>query len=849
MAAAFDDTLQQVRARLVVALGRTPPGIPDLDTLLGSLRRDHEALVAELHRVQDEQEAVVQDRTATLTRRSHLLEAVRAITSEIAGELHLSEVLGLITRRAVTLLGGMAGDVYLWHDDTEELVPAAWVNEGDYMRDVRVRLGEHLAGRVAAQRQGIIVNDYQTRPEANPVLRAEGKVAAAVMEPLLYRDRLVGVITVDRDAAGGPFTPEDQRALQLLAGHAAIAIENARLYGAAQRELAERARAEETLQRYHLVAEQARDIILFVRRRDGQILEANRTAVDRYGYAHSELLQRTIQDLRAPATRPLTDAQLAQADSEAGILFETVHSRKDGTLFPVEVSSRGATLAGERVLLSLVRDVTDRQRAEAAVRLSEEKFTKAFAANPAAMSLTRVADGRILEVNDSCLTLLGYRREELIGRSTLELRIWRDPEARSRYVEQLRHHGQLRHAEVQLAQKSGEPIDVLLSTELITIGGDEVMLATFLDISARKQAEAAVQSVARFPDENPDPVLRVTRDGTLVYANRASDSLLRYWDCHVGQRLPPDWCARVAAAYSGGVVREVEVTCADGRVYACMLTPILNAEYLNIYTRDITARTQAEEALRQLNATLEQRVEERTVALSDALGQIAAQSEQLRTLASELTVTEQRERWRLAELLHEELQQQLVAAKYRVDLIARSSGPEVQAGCRDLAALIGRAVEYTRSLSQDLCPPILQMSGIVRAIESLAQSMKEQYGLEVTLQVSGGGALDIEEDLRVLLYQAVRETLFNCVKHARVAAATVEVEGGHGRASVVVSDRGVGFDAAQALLGGTGRNWGLVNLRQRLELLGGALDIASTPGQGTRIAMSVPLRPPTTEQG
>ncbi|MCL6634589.1 MAG: EAL domain-containing protein [Peptococcaceae bacterium] len=120
--------------------------------------------------------------------------------------------------------------------------------------------------------------------------------------------------------------------------------------------------AGEALARYRLLSENARDIILFVRP-DGRIIEANRAALAAYGYSREELLALRIHDLREPGEEALITAQMQQAD-ETGILFETVHRRKDGTTFPVEVSSRGTVLNGERVLLSVVRDITERKKVE-----------------------------------------------------------------------------------------------------------------------------------------------------------------------------------------------------------------------------------------------------------------------------------------------------------------------------------------------------------------------------------------------------------------------------------------------------------------------------------------------------
>jgi PAS domain S-box-containing protein len=128
-------------------------------------------------------------------------------------------------------------------------------------------------------------------------------------------------------------------------------------------DVSELVRAEDMLKRYQLLSAYSRDIMLFVRLADGRLVEANGAAVQAYGYTQDELLRLSIYDLRAPDTRALTSEQMARARAR-GILFETVHRRKDGSTFPVEVSTVGAEIGGERVLLSIVRDISERRAAE-----------------------------------------------------------------------------------------------------------------------------------------------------------------------------------------------------------------------------------------------------------------------------------------------------------------------------------------------------------------------------------------------------------------------------------------------------------------------------------------------------
>jgi PAS domain S-box-containing protein len=163
-----------------------------------------------------------------LTRRTRQLQALREVAVEITRELDLNRLLAVIVRRATELFGASAGAVWLWDEDADVLHPAAWHGLEDWIRDVRVRLGEGLAGMVAKHREGMITNDYQSWPYASPLFLERTSLTAIMGEPLLYRDRLVGVIVVAQTATS--FSDQDRETLSLFAAQAAIAIENAQLY-------------------------------------------------------------------------------------------------------------------------------------------------------------------------------------------------------------------------------------------------------------------------------------------------------------------------------------------------------------------------------------------------------------------------------------------------------------------------------------------------------------------------------------------------------------------------------------------------------------------------------------------
>jgi PAS domain S-box-containing protein len=166
---------------------------------------------------------------------------------------------------------------------------------------------------------------------------------------------------------------------------------------------------------YKLGFEHSRDIIMFIRRQDGRILEANMAAVSAYGYSHQEMLTLTVHDLRPPETHRFIADLMAKADSE-GILFETVHRRKDGSTFPVEVNSRGVTIGADRILVSVVRDITERRKTEQSLRDREEASRRSLAQLRSVLNIMSEGvlildgEGQLLLVNPAMIQLAGWHQ-------------------------------------------------------------------------------------------------------------------------------------------------------------------------------------------------------------------------------------------------------------------------------------------------------------------------------------------------------------------------------------------------------------------------------------------------------
>jgi CheY-like chemotaxis protein len=216
-------------------------------------------------------------------------------------------------------------------------------------------------------------------------------------------------------------------------------------------------------------------------------------------------------------------------------------------------------------------------------------------------------------------------------------------------------------------------------------------------------------------------------------------------------------------------------------------------------------------------------------------------------LAAKLTQAEHHERERLAQVLHDHLQQLLVGAKINLGVLRGRLGDcEHRQTLLQIDELLDQSLTASRSLTAELSPPILQETKLSRILQWLGRWAKETYGLTTQEELDERADLPVLE-VRILLFQAVRELLLNIVKHAGTNQASIRMERLEtDRVQIMVSDEGVGFDPAQGrsqqAQSQTGTGLGLFSIRERLELLGGHMEIASRPGWGTQVTLVAPCR-------
>ena len=278
-------------------------------------------------------------------------------------------------------------------------------------------------------------------------------------------------------------------------------------HGKAQRvigqtiDITERKKAEVISERYRLLSERARDAILFLRK-DGKIVDANMAALELYGYDHETLLQMNIADLRMPETLPYLSEQIQRADADS-IQFETVHRRKDGTAIPVEVSSVGADIGGERFLMSIIRDISERKKAEKEIKRAAERAEVAQEAAHAMLYEYRPQTGEVVRTSTLQL-ILGYQPDEIEPTTEGWIRLIHPEDEKTvsgKIVSALAHATEY-SLEYRVRHRKGHYLWLSDSARIVRDARGEVerVVGMIVDITERKQAEDRLALLAEISD-------------------------------------------------------------------------------------------------------------------------------------------------------------------------------------------------------------------------------------------------------------------------------------------------------------------------------------------------------------
>jgi PAS domain S-box-containing protein len=499
------------------------------------------------------------------------------------------------------------------------------------------------------------------------------------------------------------------------------------------------------------------------------------------------------------------------------------------------------------------------------VRESEQRFRGTF--ENAAVGITHVdAKGRWLRVNERFRQILGRPCEELQGRSFEDFTHSEDlePDA-SRYAALWRGELDSYAVEKRYIRGDGQTAWTLVTRSLQRDEQGQPLYAICVvqNIGERKRAEEALRESELFYRQTlesiPGMVFTTRPDG---YCDYQSQQWADYTGVPMGEQvgegwnqlLHPDDRARTYAAWRDAVEGrapydlEYRVRRHDGQYewFRVIGRPIRDGSGQIVRWFGVAANIndlkQTEQQLVELNASLEQRVAERTA-------EAEHRTAQLRELASELARAEQHERSRVASILHDHLQQLLVGAKFGTSVLRGQLGEESQRqALQKVDTLLDESLETSRNLTIELSPPILKKGTLAAALQWLVNWMHDKHGLHVHLKTDET-LNPQDEGTRILLFESVRELLFNIVKHAGTDSACATLERHNGEhLRIIVADAGAGFDPGRHTSHDRSRGgFGLFSIRERLGLIGGRFEIESIPGEGTQMTLVAPLQLPPTE--
>ena len=597
----------------------------------------------------------------------------------------------------------------------------------------------------------------------------------------------------------------------------------------------------------------------------GTIQTWNKSAERIFGYTAEEAVERPIlliipEDLHAEEASIFARLRKGEFIEH----YETVRRCKDGRFIDVALTvspvrdAQGTVVGASKIS----RDITERKRVSQKIAEVERLLSSIVASSDDAI-VSKDLGGVVTSWNRGAERMFGYPAEEMIGSSILRI-IPPDRHAEEAVIiSKLRRGERVDHYETLRQKKDGRLFDVSITVSPLTDQYGKVIGASKIarDISEQKRARRALhEGEQRWRvtlESIGDAVVATDASTVVTFVNAVAARVLgRPAAAIVGRPLaesfrivnektrnpaesPVDRVLREGTVV--GLANHTVLLRQDGTEVPIddSAAPIRDSEErligVVLVFRDISERKLSQIRLQRWNAELEARVRERTRELVNS-------QERLRALASQLNLTEQRERRRLAGDLHDYLAQLLALIRIKLGQTLQRLPDQLGEGRSSLTEiddLLLQCLQYARTLMAQLSPSVLQDLGLIPALHWLAEQMAQQ-GLKVEVKVLTHEVPSFDEHQSDLLFQAVRELLTNVAKHAGVSAASVTIQKqDRDTWLLTVQDRGQGFNIRDVHYQPSGEHFGLFSIQERMEAMSGWCRIDSMPGSGTTVELGL----------
>ncbi|MDR3553941.1 MAG: PAS domain S-box protein [Syntrophobacteraceae bacterium] len=475
---------------------------------------------------------------------------------------------------------------------------------------------------------------------------------------------------------------------------------------------------------------------------------------------------------------------------------------------------------------SLGREITERKAAQEMLGQSEEKFRLIFQTSPDSIIVSRLSDGMYLDISDAFIGMTGYTRDEVIGRTALEL-FWNVPVDRERFVTQIRNVGFVEDLEGKFTTKDGSIRTGVISSRLLRTNQEELILTILRDVTERKMMEESLrESDLRFKT-----ILQTANEGFWLIDNNTATIDVNPRMCEILDRNREDIKGRKIYEFVDNQNRvifeqqiksrehglsasyEIALSRPDASHVYCNfnVSPLLNGAGDKVgsfaMVSDITERKQAERRLREIPSML-----------------IEAQEEERKRLAAEL---------------HDSIGQTLAALKFRLefilDILRKGEKNAAIRAIEEFVPVLQRSIEETRAIYMGLRPRVLEDFGVISALRWYREEMLKLYPERHIEIYFSGDESQIPGPLNIPIFRIAQEALNNTAKHSKAEWVDVSLSVDTNGIELKVSDDGIGMNLEQILTCDTARSLGLDGMRERAEMFGGTLAIESAPGEGTTV--------------
>jgi PAS domain S-box-containing protein len=609
-----------------------------------------------------------------------------------------------------------------------------------------------------------------------------------------------------------------------------------------ERDITERKRAEEGLResegRFRLLYEKAP---LGYQSLDaaGCFIDVNQAWLDTLGYSREEVIGRWFGDFLAPHEVEAFKQRFAKFKATGEIKVEVKMVRKDGAHAIIVVVGRIAydEHGGFKQTHCILTDITERKRAEEAMRESEEKYR--ILVERANDGIAIVQDTIIKYVNPSLAEAVGYTIGELIGTPFADY-VHPDDLRKvvDRYKRRMAGEAVTPIYEIAIGRKDGSKVDVEANAGIITYQGKPAEFVIVRDLTERKQAEQALaDSEIKFRwlyEYAPSAYHLLTPSGVITDVNRRWCELLGY------RREE----ALGKAIFDFVVEGEREATKASFEKKKQSRQPYIEGSERNFRTKDGAVRTfkthdffvlDEAQNITSVQTTIEDLTERKQA--EEALRESRAR---LAHLSRRLVEAQEEERRRIARELHDEVGQNLTALTISLDGVSQLALDGVMRGkIAEIQALTKHLIAEVSALSVELRPRVLDDLGLIPGLLSLFSRFSTQTGVEIDFKHTGIKRKRLAPELEISAYRIIQEALTNVVRHAGVKTASVRLQVEGDILYIQVQDEGKGFVLQQAM--NAEDSMGLLSMIERAEQVGGHLTIEAAPGEGTIINCRLPL--------